>query len=84
VAGRWEDGLAHLRAAAAAHERLGARPWQALSAQAMAGLLRGRDGPGDPDRAAALDAEAAGTAGRLGMELPGWGRPELGPRPPGP
>jgi DNA-binding SARP family transcriptional activator len=80
VAGRWEDGLAHLQAAAAAHERLGARPWQALTAQARAGALRGRDGPGDQSQAAAMDAAAATTAGRLGMELPGWGRPALGPR----
>ena len=78
--GRWEDGLAHLQAAAAAHERLGARPWQALTAQALAGMLRGRDGPGDRARAAAMDAAAATAAGRLGMELPGWGRPSLGPR----
>jgi hypothetical protein len=81
TAGRWEDGLARLQAAAAAHERLGARPWQALTAQAQAGALRGRDGPGDRARAAALDATAATTAGRLGMELPGWGRFALGPRP---
>jgi DNA-binding SARP family transcriptional activator len=81
VAGRWEDGLAHLRAAAAVHERLGALPWQALTAQAQAGALRGRDGPGDQARAAAMDAAAAATADRLGMELPGWGRPALGPRP---
>jgi DNA-binding SARP family transcriptional activator len=80
VAGRWEDSLAHLQAAAAAHERLGARPWQALTAQALAGMLRGRDGPGDRARAAAMDAAAATAAGRLGMELPGWGRPTLGPR----
>jgi hypothetical protein len=43
VAGRWEDGLAHLQAAA-------------------------------------MDAVATATAGRLGMELPGWRRPALGPR----
>jgi hypothetical protein len=27
-----------------------------------------------------VDAAAAAAAGRLGMELPGWGRPVLGPR----
>jgi hypothetical protein len=80
TAGRWEEGLAHLQAAAAAHERLGARPWQALTAQAQAGALRGRDGPGDRARATAMDAAATATAGRLGMELPGWGRPVLAPR----
>jgi hypothetical protein len=81
TAGRWEDGLAHLRVAGAAHERLGARPWQALTAQAVAGALRGRDHPGDQSQASAMDATAHATAGRLGMELPGWGRPVLGPRP---
>jgi DNA-binding SARP family transcriptional activator len=81
TAGRWEDGLAHLQAAAAAHERLGARPWQALTAQAQAGALRGRGGgPGDRARAAAMDTAAAAAAGRLGMELPGWGGPALAPR----
>ncbi|HET7518375.1 MAG TPA: AAA family ATPase, partial [Actinomycetes bacterium] len=79
TAGRLEDGLGHLQAALAAHERLGARPWQALSAQAFAATLRGRDLPGDQGRAAALDTTAHALAGRLGMELPGWGRPVLGP-----
>ncbi|HEY6706543.1 MAG TPA: AAA family ATPase [Actinomycetota bacterium] len=81
TAGRWEDSLGHLRAALAAHERLGARPWQALTAQAVAGALRGRDQPGDQDLATAMDATAHASAVRLGMELPGWGRPALGPRP---
>jgi DNA-binding SARP family transcriptional activator len=80
TAGRWEDGLAHLQAAAGAHEGLGARPWQALTAQAQAGALRGRDGPGDRAQAGAMAAAAAAAAGRLGMALPGWGRPVLGPR----
>jgi len=80
TAGRWEDSLGHFRAALAAHERLGARPWQALTTQAHAGMLRGRDGPGDRARAANLDAIAHADADRLGMELPGWGHPALGPR----
>ena len=81
TAGRWEDSLEYLQTAQAAHERLGARPWQALTAQALAGMLRGRDRPGDQARAAAMDATASALAGRLGMDLPGWGRPILGPRP---
>jgi DNA-binding SARP family transcriptional activator/tetratricopeptide (TPR) repeat protein len=80
TAGRWRDGQRHFQAALAAHERLGTRPWQALTAQAYAGLLRGRDGRGDQARAAGLDATAQATAGRIGMDLPGWGRPTLGPR----
>jgi hypothetical protein len=43
-------------------------------------MLRGRDGPGDRARAANLDAIAHADADRLGMELPGWGHPALGPR----
>jgi hypothetical protein len=44
-------------------------------------MLRGRDRPGDQARAAAMDSTANALAGRLGMDLPGWGRPILGPRP---
>jgi hypothetical protein len=80
TAGRWEDSRDHFRAALAAHERLEARPWQALTAQAYAGMLCGRNGSGDRGRAADLDATAHAAADRLGMELPGWGRPTLGPR----
>jgi hypothetical protein len=40
------------------YERLGARPWQALTAQAWAGMLRARGGPGDRGRATALEATA--------------------------
>ena len=80
TAGRWRDGQRHFQAALAAHERLGARPWQALTAQAYAGLLRGRDARGDQARADGLDATARAAAGRVGMDLPGWGRPTLGPR----
>jgi hypothetical protein len=28
-----------------------------------------------------MDATAHASAARLGMDLPGWGRPALGPRP---
>jgi DNA-binding SARP family transcriptional activator len=81
TAGRWEDALHHLRIARAAHGRLGARPWQALSSQAYAGVLRGRGRPGDRALAQALEDSARSLAGRLGMDLPGWGRSTLGPRP---
>jgi hypothetical protein len=80
TAGRRREGQRHFQAALAAHERLGARPWQAPTAQAYAGLLRGRDAHGDQARADGLDATARATAGRVGMDLPGWGRPTLGPR----
>jgi tetratricopeptide (TPR) repeat protein len=80
--GRWEDSLRHFRVALAAHRRLGARPWQALTSQAYAGMLRGQGGPDGRDHAAALEAAARADARLLGMELPVWGRPGLGPRPP--
>ncbi|HET9292559.1 MAG TPA: hypothetical protein VFQ49_15920, partial [Actinomycetes bacterium] len=41
TAGRGEESLGHLRAALAASERLGARPWRAVSTQAYAAALRG-------------------------------------------
>jgi hypothetical protein len=57
------------------HRGLNARPWLALTRQAYAGLLRGRDRRGDRQLADSLDAAT------LGMELPGWGRAALGPLP---
>jgi tetratricopeptide (TPR) repeat protein len=81
TAGRWEDAERHLRTALATHRRLGARPWQALTAQAYAGMLRGRGRPADHHQAAQLDATAHTTAATLGMDLPGWGRATLAPLP---
>jgi hypothetical protein len=81
TAGRWDDSRRHFRVALAATWRLRARPWHALAARAYAGMLRGRGRPGDTERAAALDATGRAISGRLGMALPGWGRPSLGPRP---
>jgi DNA-binding SARP family transcriptional activator len=72
TAGHLDDALRHVAAALAAHDRLGARPWLALTAQAYAGMLRARDRPGDRGRATALEATARADARRLGMELPGW------------
>jgi DNA-binding SARP family transcriptional activator len=78
--GRWSDAERHLLAAMAAHRRLGARPWLVLTRQAYAGMLRGRGGRGDPDRAEEFDAATRAVAGTIGMDLPGWGRATLGPR----
>jgi DNA-binding SARP family transcriptional activator len=80
TAGNWRAAERHLRTAMVAHHALGARPWEALTQQAYAGMLRGRRGPGDLTRADRLDAGAHAAAAALGMELPGWGRPVLGPR----
>jgi DNA-binding SARP family transcriptional activator len=79
TAGRWEDAERHLRTALAAHRRLEARPWLALTAQAYAGMLRGRGRPADHHQAAQFDTTARATAATLGMDLPGWGRATLGP-----
>jgi DNA-binding SARP family transcriptional activator/tetratricopeptide (TPR) repeat protein len=79
TAGRFDDAERHLLAALAAHRRLGAPPWVALTTQVYAGMLRGRGQPGDHHRADSLDATAREHAAALGMELPGWGRPVLGP-----
>jgi tetratricopeptide (TPR) repeat protein len=80
TSGCWEGAERHLFDALTAHRRLGARPWFALSAQALAGMLRGRAGPGDHDRAEQFDASARAASAPLGMKLTGWGRPTLGPR----
>jgi DNA-binding SARP family transcriptional activator len=79
TAGRWADAERHLLAAMAAHRRLGAHPWLALTRQAYAGMLRGRGRGDDPDRARVYEEAARAVAGRIGMALPGWGRATLGP-----
>jgi DNA-binding SARP family transcriptional activator len=81
TAGRWDHAERRLLAAMVAHRRLGAKPWLALSRQAYAGMLRGRARRGDQHRAEVFDAATDAAAARLGMELPGWGRPTLGPLP---
>jgi hypothetical protein len=58
-----------LRVAIAAHQRLGARPWVALSQDAYAGVLRRRDLPGDRDQADAAEAAARRAGADLGMRL---------------
>jgi DNA-binding SARP family transcriptional activator len=80
TAGRWGDAERHLLAAMAAHRRLDAHPWLVLTRQAYAGMLRGRGRRGDLDRAEVFDAATHAVAGRIGMDLPGWGRVALGPR----
>ena len=51
-----------------------------LSRQAYAGMLRGRGQHDDLRRAKVFEAATRAVAGRLGMDLPGWGRAALGPR----
>jgi DNA-binding SARP family transcriptional activator len=80
TAGRWRDAERHLLAAMEQHRHLEARPWLARTRQAYAGMLRGRGGRGDLDRAEGFDAATRAIAGSIGMALPGWGRETLGPR----
>ena len=65
--GRSDDAERHLEAAIAANERMGAWPWAAHAGHDLAGILRRRAGPGDTERAEALDQAALATARRLGM-----------------
>jgi hypothetical protein len=62
--GRGAEAAEHLQLAIEQHERWGARGWLARSQLAYAQLLAARQ---DPDRAAALAAEAAETAHELGL-----------------
>jgi hypothetical protein len=55
----------------AAHRRLRARPWIALTQRAYAGMLGRRDGLGDRARAATADDAARRAAVALGMRLGG-------------
>jgi DNA-binding SARP family transcriptional activator/tetratricopeptide (TPR) repeat protein len=79
VARRFEEAERHLRAAHASHQRLRARPWNALTQRARADMLRRRGRPGDHDLARRMDDRAGATATALGMRLPAagwsWDRP---------
>ena len=63
--GRRSDGLAHLRHAIDASERLDARPWAARARFELARLLRRE--PGDADAVEQLAGASAGAAERMGM-----------------
>ncbi len=64
---RLDEADAHFRRAAAANERMGARPWVAHTQHDHARMLLARDGPGDRDRALELLASCHRTARQLGM-----------------
>jgi tetratricopeptide (TPR) repeat protein len=65
--GRLDDAAAHLEAAVAANEAMGARGWLAHSRFDLARVLLDRRCAGDAGRAAALVAEARQAAAELGM-----------------
>jgi hypothetical protein len=67
--GRFGEADRHLRRAVAAHQRLGARPWVALSQHALAGVLRRRGRPGDHGEADAAATAASQAAAALGVRF---------------
>jgi DNA-binding SARP family transcriptional activator len=67
--GRWEDAEAHFETALEANERIGARPWLALTRRDYAAMLRARGDPGDDRRANVLARAANELADAVGMSL---------------
>ena len=65
--GRFETAEEHYEKALAMNERLGLRPWLARTQKDLARMLRLRGGPGDAERAEALEATALATCAELGM-----------------
>ncbi len=65
--GTYADAERHLDAAIAENERIGAWPWAAHARHDLARALARRAGPGDLERADALERAALATARRLGM-----------------
>jgi AAA ATPase domain len=64
---QWSEAERHFEDALRANSRMGARPWVARTCVDWAEALLGRDGPGDPERAAELLATAGELARELGM-----------------
>ncbi len=62
-----DEAERHFRAALAANERMGARPWVARTRHEYAQMLLARDAPGDAERARELLGAALETARGLGM-----------------
>jgi tetratricopeptide (TPR) repeat protein len=65
--GRWEAAEEHYEEALAMNERLGLRPWLARTQEDFARLLRLRAGPGDAERAEALQSTELAAYRELGM-----------------
>jgi tetratricopeptide (TPR) repeat protein len=68
VLGRTEEAAEHFGRAIDAHRAAGALPYLAHTQREFAGMLMGRQRPGDRERADRLLAEAIETYRRLGME----------------
>jgi DNA-binding NarL/FixJ family response regulator len=67
VAGRYDDALALYADAVAMNDRIGARPFSALSRLGWARTLLARDAPGDGEEAARLLAAVIAELRRLDM-----------------
>jgi ATP/maltotriose-dependent transcriptional regulator MalT len=65
--GRFDEASGHFENALAMNERMGFRPWLALTQRDFAAMLRARGRAGDAERAAQLDADARGIAGEIGL-----------------
>ena len=69
AAGRYDEAIAHLDAALARHQDMGARPWIALTQEAYVNVLAMRGRAADADRASALRKSAMITADELGLAV---------------
>jgi hypothetical protein len=67
TAGRFTEAIAHLDAALARHQDMGARPWTALTQEAYGHVLSMRGLAADTERAGALRESAMRTAEELGL-----------------
>jgi DNA-binding SARP family transcriptional activator/tetratricopeptide (TPR) repeat protein len=67
---RWDDAVGHFEQALALNERMGFRPWLALTQSNFARMLRLRGGPDNRERAAALEETASATCNALEIALP--------------
>ena len=65
---RWEEAARHFEEAIEMNTRMGARPFAARCQQEYAGMLVGRDQPGDLEKALELLTQALDTAQQLGMK----------------
>ena len=66
--GLWDEAAVHFEAALAGHERIGARPFLAMTQVAYARTLFARDEGGDAERAKQLQQAALRTADELGLK----------------
>jgi hypothetical protein len=73
AAGEWADAERHLLAALRVHSAWRARPWIALTQDALAGVLEARGRPSDREWIAGLRAEAAWVTDTLGLRPSGPG-----------